>query len=198
MTSEKTGDDGRRVRLLDAAVGVFLRYGFRKTSMDEVARAADVSRQALYLHFDTKEQLFRAAVEHAVGASARAAEAAFADTSRDAEGRLVAGLDAWMGRFAGAPSQGMGDIEALLEQREPELRELLRSHEQRVVEAMAKCLRATGLAAAYKPAGLTARQLAETLYATGRGTKHAVASRAEFVTAMELAARALCLPLRAG
>ena len=48
-------DDPRRSRVLEAALGVFLRYGFRKTSMDEVARAADLSRQGLYLQFATKE-----------------------------------------------------------------------------------------------------------------------------------------------
>ena len=47
-------DDPRRSRLLEAALGVFLRYGYKKTSMDEVARAADLSRQGLYLHFATK------------------------------------------------------------------------------------------------------------------------------------------------
>ena len=43
--------DTRQEAVLEAAVGVFARYGFRKTSMDEVARAAGVSRQGLYLQF---------------------------------------------------------------------------------------------------------------------------------------------------
>ena len=55
--------ESRREALLEAAVGVFARYGFRKTSMDEVARAAGVSRQGLYLQFADKEELFRKAVE---------------------------------------------------------------------------------------------------------------------------------------
>ena len=37
----------RRRRLLDAALNTFLRYGFRKTSMEEVARAAKLSRVLL-------------------------------------------------------------------------------------------------------------------------------------------------------
>ena len=53
MEIEESADvisgDSRREALLEAAVGVFARYGFRKTSMDEVARAAGVSRQGLYL-----------------------------------------------------------------------------------------------------------------------------------------------------
>ncbi|MEJ1972949.1 MAG: helix-turn-helix domain-containing protein [Lacunisphaera sp.] len=56
----------RRTALLEAALGVFARFGYRKTSMDEVARAAQISRQGLYLHFANKEELFRATVQQAV------------------------------------------------------------------------------------------------------------------------------------
>jgi AcrR family transcriptional regulator len=49
--------DSRRRALLDAALAVFSRYGYQKTSMDEVARSAQLSRQGLYLHFATKEEL---------------------------------------------------------------------------------------------------------------------------------------------
>jgi AcrR family transcriptional regulator len=50
--------------LLDAALGVFSRFGYRKTSMDEVARMADFSRQGLYFYYAAKEDLFRATVLH--------------------------------------------------------------------------------------------------------------------------------------
>ena len=63
MTSiSSTADRTRQERVLSVALEVFGRYGFRKTSMDEVARSADISRQGLYLYFASKEALFRAAV----------------------------------------------------------------------------------------------------------------------------------------
>ena len=63
MTSiSSTPDNARRERVLAAALEVFGRYGFRKASMDEIARSADISRQGLYLHFANKDALFRAAV----------------------------------------------------------------------------------------------------------------------------------------
>jgi len=49
---------------------------------------------------------------------------------------------------------------------------------------------------AYKASGLTARQLAETLYATARGLKYASPTREAFVEKMTVAVRALCMPLR--
>jgi AcrR family transcriptional regulator len=39
---------------------VFVRFGFQKTSMTDIARAAGISRASLYLSFNSKEELFRA------------------------------------------------------------------------------------------------------------------------------------------
>ena len=65
--------------LLQAAVATFLRYGWKKTSMDDVARAANVSRQGLYLHWTSKEALFKDAVVFFIGAGVDAAIAALND-----------------------------------------------------------------------------------------------------------------------
>ncbi|QKV19853.1 TetR/AcrR family transcriptional regulator [Oricola thermophila] len=50
----------KREIILAAAVDVFLNYGFRKTSMDDIARAAGMSRPALYQVFRNKTEIFRA------------------------------------------------------------------------------------------------------------------------------------------
>src|SRR6202162_582280 len=92
----------RREALLDAAVGVFARYGYRKTSMDEVARAAGASRQGLYLQFANKEELFRKAVEHTLNNQLKAAVAALSRREDSLEFRLIAACDAWSGRFVGS------------------------------------------------------------------------------------------------
>src|SRR6187455_2361307 len=106
-------DDPRRCRLLDAALGVFTRFGFRKTSMDEVARAADLSRQGLYLHFATKEELFRATVEMALRRALDDAAARLRDADLATEDKLVRGFDEWLGRYVGM-MQGH-DIAELIE-----------------------------------------------------------------------------------
>lgn len=46
--------------ILSAAFDVFVAYGFRKTSMDDIARAAGISRPALYQTFKNKQDIFRA------------------------------------------------------------------------------------------------------------------------------------------
>src|SRR5664279_833000 len=52
----------RRGAVLSSALTTFARFGYRKTSMDEVARAARISRPGLYFLFESKEDLFRSAV----------------------------------------------------------------------------------------------------------------------------------------
>jgi AcrR family transcriptional regulator len=51
-------DTQRRQQILDAAFYCFLQYGFSKTSMDDVAKKADMSRPAIYLKFKNKIDLF--------------------------------------------------------------------------------------------------------------------------------------------
>jgi AcrR family transcriptional regulator len=179
--------------VLDAALTTFLRYGFRKTSMEEVARAAQMSRQALYLHFATKEELFAAAVQHFLVTGLEAAAQPLQDSSLSLEAQLLAAFDAWLGRFVGLTG---GDVEDLHAASEALLGPLLSEYEEQFLERITRALRSSGLPAAYKAAGISARQLAETLQATGRGLKHGCASRAEFAERMGVAVRALCLPLR--
>jgi AcrR family transcriptional regulator len=77
-----------RDRILDAAMSVFRRHGFRRSSIEQAAEAAGLTRQALYHHFDSKEALFRAAVER-LYQNALVAEIAAADASEKAGGGLA-------------------------------------------------------------------------------------------------------------
>ena len=72
---------------------------------------------------------------------------------------------------------------------------LIAEHEGRFVEMVTKAIRASALPAAYKRAGLDARKLADTLYATARGLKHGCPTRADFGERFGFALRALCMPL---
>jgi hypothetical protein len=97
-----------------------------------------------------------------------------------------------VGRFVGMMGAGASD---LAEAASALVGPLVSEHEAQFAEAVARAISAAGLAAAYKPAGLTARQLADTLYATARGLKYSSPSREAFVRSMSVAVRALCAPL---
>jgi len=51
----------KRQRVLAAAIAVFGRYGYRRTSMEDIAAEAGISRPALYLLFQNKKDVFRSA-----------------------------------------------------------------------------------------------------------------------------------------
>ena len=62
-TTISTRKPDRRAEIVRAAVDVFLRYGYARTTMGDIAVAAGVSRPTLYDAFPGKEDVFAAAVE---------------------------------------------------------------------------------------------------------------------------------------
>src|SRR5215203_1413969 len=56
-------DSSKRRQILDGARKVFMDLGFDGASMNEIARAAGVSKGALYVYFADKSRLFEAIVE---------------------------------------------------------------------------------------------------------------------------------------
>jgi AcrR family transcriptional regulator len=67
--------DSTRDAILEAARRRFLRFGPRKTTIDEVAREAGCSRTTLYAHFRNKEDLYRSLLEQDAEAFIREASA---------------------------------------------------------------------------------------------------------------------------
>ena len=48
----------KKSKILTAARSVFLRYGYKRVNMNDIAEAAGVSRPALYVLFKNKEEIF--------------------------------------------------------------------------------------------------------------------------------------------
>ncbi len=57
------GPERRRPLVLDAALGEFVKHGYRGTSMEAIADAAKVSKPVVYECYPSKEKLFRALLE---------------------------------------------------------------------------------------------------------------------------------------
>ena len=67
VTNTSTGAvDEMRTRIVDAGYRMLLQFGENKTSMGDIAEAADVSRGTLYRYFGDRDQLMEAVMDHTV------------------------------------------------------------------------------------------------------------------------------------
>ena len=60
---KRTKSEEKRLSILDAASNLFLSQGFDEVSMAVVAEHAGVSKQTVYSHFGSKDELFSAAID---------------------------------------------------------------------------------------------------------------------------------------
>lgn len=88
--------DARPAEIVAAALEVFAEKGFAAARLDDIAARAGVSKGALYLYFETKQDLFAAVVRDAISpniamveATAAAIDLPFAQTSRLLLGRAA-------------------------------------------------------------------------------------------------------------
>ncbi|WP_299832679.1 TetR/AcrR family transcriptional regulator [Pseudomonas sp.] len=178
----------RRIAVIRAAIDVFARFGYRKASMEEIAKSALVSRQGLYLNFSNKDDLFRAAVELAMQDQLSAAKAQLTDASLPLDYRLAAAMTEWAGRYV----------------------EVMRPHATELIETSLKLAgEAVGLYEKQFEDALilaindanptltprtdcTAPDIAQTLLATAKGLKHSCPSQEVFLQRITVATRLLC------
>lgn len=83
---------------LKQVVGVFAQYGFRKTSMRDLADGLGISRQALYNRFSSKEEVFDWAARTLVEESAAASIAKLEEEGPLAD-RLAEAIHLWVGQY---------------------------------------------------------------------------------------------------
>jgi len=165
-----------RTRILDAAMLVFRRQGFRRSSIEQAAEAAGLTRQALYHHFKSKEALFRAVIER-LHEEALAAEIAAATAAENAGGSLadilVASVSAKLGQLA-ASLDGSPHVEELFSEHLLQSRDLYQKYTALYADQLATTItrvcRKQGLAL---NAGMTPRELARCVEMAVNGTKSA-------------------------
>ncbi len=78
-----------RQRIMRTALAVFLRKGYDRASMNEIAREAGVTKGGIYHHFESKEHLFREALSFITSEMDRWSTARFRDV-RSAQDLLAA------------------------------------------------------------------------------------------------------------
>jgi len=177
-TDARPGDAGRRELVLASALDTFARYGYQKTSMEDVARAAAISRPGLYLLFGSKQDLFTAAVTRALDQGLTAAGGVLADTGRPLRDRLLDAFDHWTGRYVGAMTR---EVNSMAEEYQDLLGPVVAEYPRRFAALLSAALAASPDTATVSAA------VTQTLISTSIGIKHEVVTREAFLERMATA-----------
>jgi AcrR family transcriptional regulator len=161
-------------RILDAAMRVFRRHGFRRSTIEQAAEEAGLTRQALYHHFPSKEALFRGAIarfyERALAAETEAAQSAEA-AGRDLADVVIAEVTARLGVLF-AELQGSPHLEELLSEHLAQSRDLYQTYSARFGEEVAATIARVCRSRKLKLArGVTTEDLARCVEMAIHGTK---------------------------
>jgi AcrR family transcriptional regulator len=164
------GPERRRPLVLDAALRLFVKHGYRGTSMDAIAAAAGVTKPVVYECYASKEELFRALLEREERRLLEAVAAALPKeaTVEDVEALLVSGLTALLTAAAEAPDSWRVVFDA--EHGEPAIARRVRRSRTAIVAQLVGLVQPVLAGAGVEGAERKARALAEILASVGEAS----------------------------
>jgi len=155
-----------------AALELFTRYGYRKTSIDDIAESAQVAKRTVYLHFENKAAIFLAILEY-LGNQVRHRCDAAEHAGGTAVDRLTAMLDAYfgMGFELFSKSAHMPELEETFSKlARGRITTLNREYDDHLAKFV-RSLQKTGETGA-APRGLTVEQIVHILIRGAKASKH--------------------------
>ncbi len=166
--TESATPPSKRQRVIAAGARVFLRFGFARATMGDIAQAAGMSRPALYLVFCGKEEVFEAVVAEWVETSLARIAAGLASRATLGE-KLRFACEIWCveGVERALANPEVHDMSGL-----PAVRKSYARFEACLTDILRQ-------PAAHSPLGATAADLARVIVAAMQGFKQTVRSADE-------------------
>ena len=155
-----------------AGLQLFTRYGYRKTSMDDIALAAQVAKRTVYLHFENKAAVFLAILEY-LGDQVRQRCAAAEGARGTAVERLTGLLNAYFGMAfeVFSKSEHMPELEETFSKlARTRIDDLNTEYEDRLARFLRSLENAGDIGG--PPPGLSVEQIVHILMRTAEGAKH--------------------------
>ena len=168
----REGGSGKPNAIVLAGLQLFNRYGYRKTSIDDIALAAQVAKRTVYLHFENKAAVFLAILEY-LGDQVRLRSAAAERAGGTAAERLTGLLDAYFGMAFEifSKSEHVPELEETFSMlARARIGDLNTEYENRLANFL-RSLQKTG-AIGGPPQGLTVEQIVHILMQAAEGAKH--------------------------
>ena len=181
MNSPKKGaPETKRAAILDAALKLFSQYGYRRTSIDDIAREAEIAKGTVYLSFKSKEEIFRALSESLIERSESGVKIARA-TRGPVDERLVAVLEAKFGFFFETVYRSAHAAE-LMDSKNRLSSDLFTQSGRRYMKVLREMIEEATRVGELEPSQmqLDANGVAEMLVAAAHGIESAATSRARY------------------
>lgn len=160
--------------------------------MDDVAKSVSISRQALYLYFADKEDLFKEGLRYFFATSFRSAAQILNQKKIPIEEKLFLALEAWLGRYVGGKSSEADD---LILASKGLVSGLICSYEEKFYLALIEAIRDSKLNAYYIKKGIGPEQITNTLRAMAQGFKFSCDSDASFKIKLKESIQVICAPI---
>ena len=187
MAPSTNSSDEKRDSILRAVIPVFGRLGFRKATVEDLAGAAGLSKQGLYLHFSGKEDVFVAAMQRYLEDGLHFVDEALATADAPLLDRLVDAMDAWFGRHLEAFTPPSLDVIEAADRSNSAIEGYKTAFKARIETAL---MQSDEFAATENIC--TPGELSEVLLRFGLTWKEARQSRADFRGKVRLCVRACC------
>jgi AcrR family transcriptional regulator len=163
---------GKPNAIVLAGLQLFTKYGYRKTSIDDIAEAAQVAKRTVYLHFENKAAVFLAILEY-LGDQVRQRCAAAETAGGTAVDRLTGLLNAYFGMAFELFSQSehMPELEETFAKlARARIGDLNTEYEDRVASFLRHSVKIGEIGK--PPQGLTVEQIVRILTRAAEGAKH--------------------------
>jgi len=160
------------IAIVLAGLQLFTQYGYRKTSVDDIARAAQVAKRTVYLHFENKAAVFLAILEY-LGDQVRQRCAAAERAGGTAVDRLTGLLDAYfgMGFELSRKSEHMPELEETFSRlARARIGDMNTEYEGRLAKFLRSLQQTREIGG--PPPGLTVDQIVHIVVRAAEGAKH--------------------------
>ena len=175
MDENRQARSETEVRIIEAAIAAFVRYGPKKTAMADIAEAAGVSRQTVYSSFRDKDGIIVACVEY-ISESSLANLHKRLENTKTIEEQLTAYLEETVLRSFELLKEA-GDPEDLISGHSIAGKAAIKASHARQAAVIEELLQP--FAAAIAQAGQTPTELANYVVTVAMGLKYATEDRRE-------------------
>lgn len=170
--SNGAGGSAKPNAIVLAGLQLFTQYGYRKTSVDDIARVAQVAKRTVYLHFENKAAVFLAILEYLADQVRQRCDAA-EHKGGTAVDRLTGLLDAYfaMGFELFGKSEHMPELkETFSKLARTRIGDLNTEYGNRLAKFLRSLEKAGEIGK--PPQGLTVERVVHILLSSAEATKH--------------------------